>query len=270
MVNAALLADAVLEGTSPRDFLKGLPAYRRFRLTFDFGAGEDGYSLYVNVGKDLLAGLRDDALMDKVMEYAKETQKTVDRDDWDWLVDVEEVPVVGEAKSPREFIKGLPTRKLLTVGQSVSHATLNPRDLINAFLDALEQRAPLDYAKLVSDPEINEYLENPAEARDQNFEDNLLHEVLWDEMQGLCPPMTYFGSHPGNGSDFGCWPYESHDYEDLAAEEKVVYAKEDDVELAQEIRSGGLNGGHIPYGIVQTDYMSFECYDSGGRLLWQT
>lgn len=176
-----------------------------------------------------------------------------------------------EGESPREFLKKLGRTLPLDVNQSVSHGTLNPRDLIHTFLDTLEQHAPREYANLRNDSELEDYLNNtlggPDEARD--FEDSFLHEVLWQEMQAICPPMTFFGSHPGDGSDFGCWAMESGDYEDLAAEGTIDYARQGDEEMAERIRHGQLQG-EARYGIIQTGYMDYECYDANGRLLWRS
>lgn len=70
---------------------------------------------------------------------------------------------------------------------------------------------------------------------------DILNEQLWYAMQDLCPPYCYFGSHPGNGSDYGIWPdEESIDYarrheglienpdEDPASQEPYVIISDND------------------------------------------
>ena len=33
-----------------------------------------------------------------------------------------------------------------------------------------------------------------------------LLEVYTEQLESLCPPFVYFGTHPGDGADFGFWP----------------------------------------------------------------
>ena len=61
--------------------------YRTFEFTFDYGAGEEGLQFEMKVPRHLLVGLQDDALIQKVIDYAK-TQKQVPEDDWTWCVEV--------------------------------------------------------------------------------------------------------------------------------------------------------------------------------------
>lgn len=41
-----------------------------------------------------------------------------------------------------------------------------------------------------------------------------LFEEVWDAVEELAPPGTYFGAHPGDGSDIGFWPLEGEGLEE--------------------------------------------------------
>lgn len=81
---------------------------------------------------------------------------------------------------------------------SISTGTLQPRDLIPAFADALaDVAADSEYEKLVADAEsLTDY--DSDEAAD------ILQE-LTDALEVCAPPYFYFGAHPGDGADFGFW-----------------------------------------------------------------
>lgn len=56
----------------------------------------------------------------------------------------------------------------------------------------------------------------------------LLNESLFNALNNLCPPFVYFGSHVGDGSDFGFWLdfegiQEAIEYEELEVIGKGVY-----------------------------------------------
>lgn len=96
------------------------------------------------------------------------------------------------------------TKKAATPG-SVSWGTMRPQDLIPRFLEELKGLDEDRYA---------EYMERiPEDAWDDEehswwtSEDasDLLHE-LFDVLDEYAPEGYYFGSHPGDGSDYGFWP----------------------------------------------------------------
>ena len=100
--------------------------------------------------------------------------------------------------------KDLPNRPTLTRPTlpegTISHGTMQARDLIPAFLDALR----------ACNPGLAEQLdaERPSIYSDEMPE--WLNETLWDAMEAHAPEGYYFGSHPGDGSDYGIWPVESY------------------------------------------------------------
>ena len=77
---------------------------------------------------------------------------------------------------------------------SISTGTLRKRDLLSAFTQTLQtldsgELRNLEAAKKIDEPNVAEYL-----------------DWLTDALNELCPPFVYFGTHPGDGADFGFWP----------------------------------------------------------------
>jgi hypothetical protein len=92
---------------------------------------------------------------------------------------------------------------------TVIHHTMREEDLIPAFLDALETVAPFKAAEMRQD-----YADEIAQA-DPEF----CWETLVDELNRHVPPYTYFGSNPGDGSDYGVWVDEETIRDDLRYED---------------------------------------------------
>lgn len=95
--------------------------------------------------------------------------------------------------------------------ETIIHGTYRYCDLIPAFLDVLKDTP--EYTHLITanippsvelDDEYNDWW-NSDEAFWFYME---LHELL----EGYAPEGYYFGSHPGDGSDFGFWKSEECDY----------------------------------------------------------
>jgi hypothetical protein len=91
------------------------------------------------------------------------------------------------------------------IGSSVSHATLREADLIPAFegmldIAGVEYVRPPSVAKLLLDQPLTD---------DEHEEIGYyLNETLFDLLNDIAPEGTSFGSHPGDGSDFGFWESE--------------------------------------------------------------
>ncbi len=113
--------------------------------------------------------------------------------------------------------------QLATVG-SISHATLRSIDLLNAFAHELEWQIRRN-GEYFSRPEnfgerdrLNAIVESAWECFDESGDnldvakeesgevDEMVNETLPDALQTFCLPYFYFGSHPGDGADFGFWP----------------------------------------------------------------
>jgi len=98
------------------------------------------------------------------------------------------------------------TKKTARPG-SVSWGTMRTQDLIPTFLEELNN---------LDEDRYTEYMERvPEDAWDDEEHpwwtsddaSDLLHE-LFDVLDEYAPEGYYFGSHPGDGSDYGFWPEE--------------------------------------------------------------
>lgn len=106
--------------------------------------------------------------------------------------------------------------KPVTLG-TVSHGTLLARDLIAAFADALRSlRGSLPKA-IYSD----------MRALCGNFDSVEAHDVvdaLADALNEYAPDYCYFGTHIGDGSDYGFWVRE--DWEQLARDDDALFVSD--------------------------------------------
>jgi len=86
---------------------------------------------------------------------------------------------------------------------SVVSGTLRPEDLIPALMDELEVVAG-------DDPDARALLDEIEEAQedDDYWDDEPDEDVgrLIDALNEHAPEGAYFGTHPGDGADFGWWP----------------------------------------------------------------
>ncbi|GEA16725.1 hypothetical protein E308F_29710 [Moorella sp. E308F] len=94
---------------------------------------------------------------------------------------------------------------------SVISGTLRSEDLIPRFLDLLEHYWPeqannlLRLYNLPKDWDL-EIIKDFIEERPEDVD--WLLETLFDALDEIAPKGCYFGSHPGDGSDFGFWECE--------------------------------------------------------------
>lgn len=105
--------------------------------------------------------------------------------------------------------------KYASVG-SISHGTMREEDLLDSFADELEdlttRNAELDlktregFTKIVWD--ARELLDIEEDDRGQVWELSASDVVqeLCEALETFAPEYCYFGSHPGDGSDYGFWP----------------------------------------------------------------
>ena len=92
---------------------------------------------------------------------------------------------------------------------SISSGTMQPRDLIPAFADVLEgldDDGNYSYAALVA--ECTALTDEDYESNDEDTMDRIesILEELFYALDSFCPPYVCFGSHEGDGSDYGFWP----------------------------------------------------------------
>jgi hypothetical protein len=107
---------------------------------------------------------------------------------------------------------------------TVIHGTLQPRDLVPAFLDVAYQlieahdrgprhRYPMvlnHYSRWTLSSVFHRYhaakhLERAEAWCNENLE---MLEFLFQFLDDIAPEGMYFGAHPGDGSDFGFWRYD--------------------------------------------------------------
>jgi len=103
---------------------------------------------------------------------------------------------------------------------SISTGTLRTEDLLEAFaaeLDSIRGTSKAHY-QLVFDAQNRYYLDDGRDEREE--EAGELVSELMDALNEFSPPFVYFGSHPGDGADFGYWPDAD------ALEEEMRYAED--------------------------------------------
>ncbi len=90
---------------------------------------------------------------------------------------------------------------------TVSWGTMRPADLVPTFVETLEYFNKRKAKRLAS--------EIPADAWDDDTHEYWSSEDAWwlleelfDILDDYAPKRHYFGSHPGDGSDYGFWPCE--------------------------------------------------------------
>ena len=99
-------------------------------------------------------------------------------------------------------------------GMSVIHGTHRNEDLIPSFMEVINIFDPEKAKELKAKyPEMEKACKDLEESEDTNYfeseeSDYLLNEVLFDVLDSFAPANYYFGSHIGDGSDFGFWKAE--------------------------------------------------------------
>jgi len=171
---------------------------------------------------------------------------------------------VEEAKEPGRDVMAMlgkaaiqAGKKWLTVGESVSEGTMNSSHLFQAYLDTLESvdKASANEFRMEHKDELTEFQDGTIDGESL---DHLVFDVLDPILSKYCLPYTYFGSHPGNGSDIGCWPlYEEMEYD--SRNEKLTKFIAGTVEAIQ------FSEGRLPVG---TNYVWIHNNESGQDSMW--
>lgn len=94
------------------------------------------------------------------------------------------------------------------LGGTVIHGTLRTADLLDAFADELERLITM--ASLPADPHPGNMTlvhEARAVAPETDEADEIVQDLI-DALNEYAPDGHYFGSHPGDGADFGFWAVE--------------------------------------------------------------
>lgn len=95
---------------------------------------------------------------------------------------------------------------------SLSHATMREEDLIPTFMFFLEEHDQQAATRLTSEYSAEGWpysmsglaFGDPFDEVQQEMSEYLL-EDLFAALDNIAPDGYYFGSHPGDGSDFGFW-----------------------------------------------------------------
>ena len=113
------------------------------------------------------------------------------------------------------FIDGKTQVEILAdLNCSVIHGTHRVCDLVPAFLGVIENTP--EYAQIVqtNDYNLKVIFDPSADDSDERWESDdmcyFLNEELFDILNDYAPGGYYFGSHPGDGSDFGFWTIEEY------------------------------------------------------------
>jgi hypothetical protein len=109
------------------------------------------------------------------------------------------------------------TKNTAQIG-TISHGTMRPQDLIPCFLAELKRIDRAAYLKIRKNSiplgwltwkysVLGTYHEGNDDHPWWNSEDCswFLNEVLFDALNDLAPEGCYFGSHEGDGADYGFW-----------------------------------------------------------------
>ena len=114
---------------------------------------------------------------------------------------------------------------------SISSGTLRNQDLIPAMYSTLKQLGELNRLPTWDTFKYAEYYDEKSvywtsEGAMEDF------DMLVDALQECCPAYVYFGSHEGDGADFGFWPDVDRLNADIADSE---YRNGDDILLLEEM-----------------------------------
>ena len=126
---------------------------------------------------------------------------------------------------------------------SISTGTLRTEDLLAAFHSTIAASGT-----------------SPALAEDgyidggEPYSAGELLEVYTEQLESLCPPFVYFGTHPGDGADFGFWP-------DIETIQEIVNIAECDASQGISCPDDGV--------IVQvSDHGNVTVMDMERNVLW--
>ena len=120
------------------------------------------------------------------------------------------------SKATRKFLKEM--METVQPG-SVSHGTMRPADLIPLFMGILQKEAPQKAQEILDnypllDIALTEYEDgNNSPYFESEEATEVLNNEIWDAMNSIAPEGHYFGSHPGDGSDYGYWEDDENLYE---------------------------------------------------------
>ena len=135
---------------------------------------------------------------------------------------------------------------------SISSGTMRAEDLIPRFMSKLFKEKPeLARSLWQKYPRLGEALcDKNAGIHSDWWESDEAQEILnndiFDAMDNMSPEGHYFGSHPGDGSDYGYWPIEEGNNDEyIPDEDDLAYA--DEVDMNPDLMLGHLMKKHGMY-----------------------
>ncbi len=112
---------------------------------------------------------------------------------------------------------------------SVIHGTMRNQDVIPALMETLKRCDPKTAKRLLDNNKKLKQALRSGDGNDPWWDGEeatmLLNEDIFDAMQGIAPKGHLFGSHPGDGSDYGFWPDEQDNTPDTVEDEDNPYMK---------------------------------------------
>ena len=146
---------------------------------------------------------------------------------------------------------------------TVSIGTMQEEDLIPAFIHELRRQTPTRREHLKRIHEIETAMESDKYFAQEN--ENVVYDLesLYDALNEYAPAYFYFGSHPGDGADFGFWleEYFETEFDGL----RVSDLSEIPSDYHGEEALPGYAGPHSPHGIPPARYRAEVCrrYERG-------
>jgi hypothetical protein len=154
-------------------------------------------------------------------------------------------------------------KHLANVG-SISSGTMRNEDLIPDFLWELEHLAKRNHNKLhlTLVEEIQNRIDTIEDYFDTEEASYDLNDDLFEALNEYAKPFCYFGSHPGDGAEFGFW------IDDLSIEDGISSGEI----LTQSDRHGSRNddipskfNGYLLYTNDHGNQTLFKCWPFGNR-----
>lgn len=162
----------------------------------------DGLSAIDRSGRDRPLTLSDKEIRDEIRALQKQTARLKDFDD--------KAEKDKEATSiEKRYSELLAEQKRREMGGahigSISHGTMRARDLIPEFRDVLADLNQKSYREHLAKYSDTPIADNEVETDDQDEERADALDDLVDRLSAEAPDGAYFGSHPGDGADYGFW-----------------------------------------------------------------
>lgn len=139
---------------------------------------------------------------------------------------------------------------------TIIHATLRDEDLIPAFIEAITPHlkqldvgmsiAIKDLIARWNKLETEESIEAYCETEESSFD----IEELANALDSIAPPFIYFGSHPGDGADFGYW------------------ISDDAIEMGKQDRELTITEDLTKYTLQVNDHGNMELYKTTHEPIW--